>query len=183
MKTTFKHLGLLCVIIVFAWLPQNTWGQEAEKNPFQLGFKTLQIQNDFGLGVELVTPYFISDKMAFKIGYQLHWLEYLNGSQITWKTYNSWQLGVKGRRPVLEQKLFVTAEGGALFILPNDAFSSQDSDLGIYGLLGIDWVTTDQLTLFMEFGGGGSKTRANKVAASPIFSNGFISQVGLRIRL
>lgn len=182
MKTYSRKIVFGLIAFALWAVPTKSNAQE-EKNPFSIGFKTLQIQNDFGLGVDLVSPYFLKKKMALKLGYQLQWLEHLKGNQVTWTSYSTWQFGIKSRRPVWEQKLFVTAEGGAMFILPSDQFSTQDSDLGIYGLLGIDWITTDHLILFMEFGAGGSKSRANKVDQSPIYTNGFISQVGFRIHL
>ena len=182
MMINSKNLLATLFFVTISFFSLNVSAQEND-NPLTIGLKALQIQDDFGLGVDLTSPYFLDKKMAVKLGYQMQWLEHLHGNEITWTSYSTWQLGLKGRRSVLENKLYVTAEIGGLIILPDDKFSSDDSEFGGYGLLGIDWVTTNDLTLFLEFGAGGAVARADRLEANPVYSNGFISQLGFRIHM
>ena len=76
-----------------------------------------------------------------------------------------------------------TEKGGILTILPNSDFSSQSSIFGGYGLFGFEFKPIPKFAYFIELGGAGTGATADKIAGKPIYSNGFLTCVGLRLKL
>lgn len=154
-----------------------------EKNSFGVGLNLNQFQNDFGLGVHLVSPYFANNSVAVKLGANLQWLQHIDKNETKWSPYNNFQLGIRGKHQIIENKLFVYGEGGTVLIVPNSIFSTKQSILGGYGLFGFEFSTSNKSGYFIELGGMGSGATADKIPSKPIFSNGFTTSTGFRFRL
>lgn len=150
-------------------------------NKLEIGFNVSQFQKDFGLGLHLRSPYFFMQTVAIKIGANIQWFENFNGTETIWTTYQNLQLGFRGRSLMVSDNIFVYGEGGILTVLPNRDFSSQSSVLGGYGLFGFEFKLIPAFAYFIELGGVGTGAVADRTAGKPIYSNGFLTNVGLRI--
>lgn len=177
--TTSKKTGSI-LLIVFIFSTAMLFGQ-SPVNKVGIGFNINQIQNDFGLGLHLVSPYFANGKAAVRVGGNLQWHQHQQGNEITWSPYGNVFVGIRGRQYIIEDKIYIYGEGGALVLLPNSAFSSEKTRPGGYGLFGFEFYASPNFSYFVELGGLGAGARADKLPAKPIYSNGFITSVGFRV--
>jgi len=161
----------------------NQISAQTKTNKLEIGYNVSQYQKDFGVGLHLISPYFANSKVALKLGANFQWLEHYNGSETTWTPYQNVQVGIRGRNPIVEDKVFIYGEGGIVTILTNDKFSSKSSQFGGYGLFGFEFKPTQKFAYFIELGGIGTGAIADKVVSKPIYSNGFLTNVGFRIGL
>lgn len=171
---------VMLFIAIFAAFTLNVTGQN-QPNKFELGLNINQFQRDFGVGVHLISPYFLYSKVAVRAGANFQWLEYYNGTETTWTPYQNFQLGLRARNPIIENKLFIYSEGGILIILPHDDFSSKSTEFGGYGLFGFEFKPSSRIAYFLELGGVGTGAKADELPTQPIYSNGFLINVGFRI--
>jgi hypothetical protein len=147
----------------------------------QIGFQISQYQKDFGIGLHVISPYFMRKTVALKAGTNIQWFEHSKGTETTWTTYQNIQLGMRGRSHEVTHNISIYGEGGAFFILPNSDFSSESLNFGGYGLFGFEFKICPTFGYFIELGGVGSGAAADKIAGKPIYSNGLFTNVGLRI--
>jgi hypothetical protein len=154
---------------------------KAQTNTVSFGFNINQVQNDFGLGIDIVSPYFSNSKIAVKLGGNFKWLEHLEFSETTWTPYQNIQIGIRGRQFIMEDKLFIYGEGGSVLLFPNTKFSTESTKFGGYGIFGFECKPTDQFGFYFEMGGVGTGATADKITNKPIYSNGFLTNVGFRI--
>lgn len=154
---------------------------QTKTNTVSLGFNLNQVQSDFGLGMDIVSPYFANSKVAVKVGGNIKWLEHLQGTETTWTLYQNIQIGIRGRQFIIEDKLFIYGEGGSIMLFPNTKFSTENIRFGGYGLFGFEFKPTDKFGFYFEMGGVGTGATADKITNKPIYSNGFLTNVGFRI--
>ena len=178
MITSRKAGSILC--IVFLLFSALGFGQ-SPANGVGIGFSVNQVQNDFGLGLHLVSPYFANSKAAVRAGGNLQWFQHTEGNEITWSPYGSMQVGIRGRQPVIDDRVFIYGEGGALILFPGSKFSSESTRFGGYGLFGFELYTSQRFSYFIELGGAGAGARADKLPLKPIYSNGFVATAGFRV--
>lgn len=172
----------LLAIALFVMLTAHVSAQTISKQ-FEIGFNLSQYHKDFGLGINLITPYFVKEKLAIKVGANMQWLENFNGTESTWTTYQNFQLGLRSRSTIVSDKIFIYGEGGVLTILPNSDFSTQNVDFGGYGLFGFEFRPTPRFAYYFELGGVGTGATADEIPGEPLYSNGFLTNVGFRIGL
>lgn len=170
-------------VLTTALLSLSSFIYAQEKNSFGVGININQFQNDFGLGVHIISPYFANNSVAVRLGANLQWLQHIDNNETTWSPYSNIQLGFRGRHQIIENKLFVYGEGGTVLILPNSAFSTKQKLFGGYGLFGFEFSYSNRLGYFIELGGMGTGAKADKIQSQPIFSNGFTASTGFRFRL
>lgn len=160
---------------------------QANPNKLQVGFNLSQYQNDFGVGVNIVTPHIVNESLAFKFGYNNQWFEHAAADgldiETVWTAYQNIQLGIRSRNPIIKDKVYIYGEGGLVIIMPNEKFSSESSELGGYGLFGFEFFVFDRFSYYLEVGGVGTGAIANEIAFSPIYSNGILLNVGFRVGL
>lgn len=178
MKTKLKAWALSFLVMMSAPL----FAQEAA-NRVAVGFNLSQYQKDFGAGLHFISPYFANGKAAVKAGVNLQWFENSDGTKTTWSTYQNIQLGMRSRMTVLENKIFIYGEGGLLTILPSDVFSTKSVVVGGFALFGFELKSAQNFSYFIEMGSIGTGARADKIGGEPIYSNGFVTNVGFRIML
>lgn len=155
-----------------------------EKSPkFEIGFNLNEYHADFGVGVHVISPYFLKSRVAVKLGASQQWLEHTKLTETTWTPYQNFQLGLRSRNSVVDEKLYFYGEGGVIAILPNANFSSKSSEFGGYGLFGFEFKSSPRFGYFLELGGVGTGAIADKVTNKPIYSNGFLANVGFRFGL
>lgn len=163
---------------------ENTDRDEPRKksNPFTLGFQISQIHRDFGMGIQITTPYFFGKLVALRASTNLQWLEHTKGNEIQSSRYQNIQLGMRSRATSVCNNIFVYGEGGSFIILPNSTFSAESLVAGGYGLFGFEFRVSPGFAYYLELGGVGTGARADKAPGKPIYSNGFLSQVGFKLR-
>jgi len=174
------RIKVFLAVFSIALYSLNVSGHE-QQNKVDIGFNVSQYQREFGVGVHLISPYFINSKVAGRVGANLQWFEYFDGAETTWVPYQNFQLGLRGRNIVIENKLFVYGEGGLIAIMPNSDFSSKNSEYGGYGVFGFEFKPSSKIAYFIELGGVGTGAKADRIDNKPIYSNGFITNVGFRI--
>ncbi|HET8858906.1 hypothetical protein [Marivirga sp.] len=178
-----NSIAKILLMVLLSIMLSGQVSAQTSPNKLEIGFNVSRYQKDIGLGLHLISPYFIKEKIAIKAGANLLWFEYFNGSETTFSLYQNFQLGIKVRNAIFSDKLFMYGEGGFLTILPNSAFSSESSVFGGYGLFGIEFRPSQKAAYFVELGGVGSGAIADKIAGEPKYSNGFLINVGYRIGL
>ncbi|MEQ8909889.1 MAG: hypothetical protein RIC95_11890 [Vicingaceae bacterium] len=155
----------------------------AQKKGFEIGFQLNEYHQDFGLGLNVTTPYLIKEYVAIRLRANSQFLQHLDPKSLTetWTPYQNLSLGFFGHRAMIHEKIGLYGEGGILGIFPNDDFSKEDFVIGGYGLFGFEFYFVDQFSYFIEAGGVGSGAKADKLPTEPIYSNGFLINVGFRI--
>lgn len=154
-------------------------------NKFSFGFQLNSYQNDFGLGLQLTSPYFAHGGIAVRGRANMQFYQYLNSdNETTWSPYGTYQLGIIGVGGRAGGFARFYGEGGVVLITPSSDFSSSSTEIGGYGLFGFEFFMSSDpkvpVSYFIELGGIGTGAKADKVAGSPIYSNGFLISVGFR---
>ncbi|HRE57599.1 MAG TPA: hypothetical protein PLW09_07230 [Candidatus Kapabacteria bacterium] len=170
-----KSFFFLSIIVSCSLIAQES------KSQTSIGMNISQYQKDFGIGAHLISPYFFESIVAVKAGVNLQWLENIENNSTTWTPYQNFQLGLRSRHFVIENKLFIYSEGGAVLLLPNSKFSVEKTILGGYGIFGFEFKANQKISYFIELGGVGTGATAELVQNKPIYSNGFLTNIGLRI--
>ena len=173
-KIFISALAFMFTIHIFA---------QTSDNKTEIGVNLSQYQKDFGVGLHVITPYIAKTNFAIKIGANIQWFENATVNETSWDAYQNIQLGVRVRNTILENKMFCYAEGGAVALLTNSRFSSTEKVFGGYGLFGFEFRPANRITYFVELGGIGTGAVADKIASNPIYSNGFLTNAGFRVRL
>lgn len=174
-KNRIRMLVVILCILTTSLMAQT------KSNNVGFGFNISQVQNDFGIGLDIISPYFAKSKIAVRVGGNFKWLEHLENEITTWTPYQNIQIGIRGRQFIVEDKLNIYGEGGSMIIFPNNEFSSENTIAGGYGLFGFEFKPSEKFGFYLELGGVGTGAIADKLATKPIYSNGFISTVGFRI--
>jgi len=174
------------VIIIAAFICIGTMAnaQESElsKN-FGFGFQLGQYQKDFGLGINLTSPYFAHEHLAIRVRGNLLWNEHLAGKEMTWSQYSNLSIGVVSVAGEIGNFMRLYGEGGFLMLFPNSDFSSEGIEMGGYGLFGFEFFFYPKGNYFIEIGGVGTGATADKVPGNPIYSNGLLINAGFRFQL
>lgn len=177
----YKKLFFLAILAFFNLNINAQEKPEKNSNIIEVGFNLSQFQSDFGTGFHLISPYFLKSKVAVRAGVNLQWLEYFNGEETTWTPYQNFQIGLRSRNEIVENKIYIYGEGGLITILPKSEFSSESLEFGGYGLFGFEFKPTSYFAYFIEIGGVGTGARADELPTQPIYSNGLLINVGLRV--
>lgn len=176
-----KKLSLLALCTAFATIGFAQQSTLSKKMGF--GFQLGQYQNDFGLGAQVTSPFFLYEKLAIRAKANIMWNEHLLDGLSTWSEYSNISVGVVGMGGEIANIIRLYGEGGLLIILPNENFSSNSSELGGYGLFGFEFFLGYNFNYYIEIGGVGTGAVADKIATQPIYSNGLIIQTGFRAQL
>lgn len=177
-----KHVRYSLLIAVCTLVFHQTL--EAQKsNPFRVGFQVIQLQGDFGLGLNMAIP--LPGKLpALKLTGTNQWLEApMEQATTEWLAYQTLRLGVSGEGWPVGKQVQVYLEGGTLLIFPGEQMSGQDVLAGGYGTFGFEFFTGETRTssLFLEMGGTTAGNRANRRANIPAFGSGLLLSSGFRL--
>jgi len=174
--------GDILSIIVVALIAFSSYGQEKNiSKGIGVGFNLTQNQNDFGLGLNVVSPYFAHGKIAFRLKGNLMWNEHLNLDNVTvWSPYSNLSFGIVGVAGEIRDFMRLYGEGGIITLFPSSTFSTEAFVLGGYGLFGFEFFFNNHNNYFIEIGGIGTGAVAEKVSRKPIYSNGLLINVGYR---
>lgn len=171
------------ITLIAALLSISSLIYAQQKNSIGVGLNISQFQNDFGLGVHIISPYFANNSVAVKVGGNLQWLQHIDHNKTVWTPYSTIQFGFRGRHSIIENKLFVYGEGGTVMLLPNSKFSTNQTIFGGYGLFGFEFFVGNRWSYFIELGGMATGAKADKIQSQPVYSNGFTESTGFRFRL
>ena len=174
---------LLCTTVRAQSKPDSlTHKANSTQNRFAIGFNLNQYQHDFGVGANITSPY-IARSIAFRLMGSAQGLQCIpkGDSLTTWAPYTNLRLSVVTRQFVLTEKISVYSEGGIVMIIPNQQFSSQPSQFGGFGVFGFEFHPGGGYSQFIEAGGIGTGSIADKAIGRPIYANGFIVSTGFRL--
>lgn len=176
-----KRLLIVAILIGFV---QLSYGQEEELNSkFAVGFQIGQYQQDFGLGLNISSPYFADNRVAFRLRGNIMWNEHLDPDGLsTWSNYSNLSIGIVGVGGQIGNSIRLYGEGGLIFLFPSSNFSSESAEMGGYGLFGFEFYLNPHGTYFIEIGGVGTGAREDKLASQAIYSNGLLIDTGFRIQ-
>lgn len=178
-----KNYVLVLLAIAALNVGAHAQNNELNKKP-GMGFQLVQYQNDFGLGLNMTSPYFLHDRLAVRIKANMIWNQHINATNETTSTnYTNASVGVVVFAGNVGERIRAYGEGGILFIQPSDVFSTENAELGGYGLFGFEFFMSNHTNYFIELGGVGTGAIADKVIAKPIYSNGFLISAGFRFQL
>ena len=154
-------------------------------NNFSYGFHLLNYQQDFGIGLQLTSPYIARGWLAFRGRANYQFNQHLNDvNETTWSGFGSYQLGVVGVAGMAGGFARFYAEGGVILLTPPASISSNSVEVGGYGVFGFEFFMSTSpnvpVSYFIELGGIGVGAIADKVPGKPIYSNGFSISVGFR---
>jgi len=174
----------ILVILVFVVFTTTINAQkESFSHGFGVGFQLGQYQQDFGLGINMVSPYFAYNRIAVRLRGNIMWNEHLdNNFETIWTTYSNLSLGMVGVAGEIGNFLRLYGEGGTILIFPSKDFSSNSIEIGGYGLFGFEFFMYSNTNYFIEIGGVGTGAIADKVLSKPIYSNGLLLNVGFRFQ-
>jgi hypothetical protein len=173
-----KKIGISIALILSALQIQ---AQKSLNKNFGIGGQVGQHQKDFGIGLNVTSPYFANDKMAVRLKGNLIWNEHINSnSETTWSPYSNFSVGLVQSVGEINNFVRIYGECGAILLFPSSEFSSKSIQFGGYGLFGFEFFLDRHINYFFEAGGVGTGARADKIAANPIYSNGFLVNVGIR---
>lgn len=168
---------------IAALLVSPAQAQDGLNTCFGIGGQVGQHQQDFGIGLNLTSPYFANKKMAVRLRGNVLWNEHLNGaSEATWSSYSNLSLGFVQSVGEMGNFMRVYGECGAIYLFPSEEFSSRSIVFGGYGLFGFEFFFDEHMNYFIEAGGVGTGARADEIPGKPIYSNGFLINVGVRVQ-
>jgi hypothetical protein len=176
-KTKFIIAAIFCIGTL-----AKAQESELSKN-FGFGFQLGQYQDNFGLGINLTSPFFAQDHLAIRVRGNVMWNEHLADQEMTWTPYSNLSIGVVSVAGEIGNFMRLYGEGGFLLIFPNADFSSESLETGGYGLFGFEFFFYPKGNYFIEIGGLGTGATADKVPSNPIYSNGLLINVGFRFQL
>lgn len=174
---------LLAPVTLVMLLASPAQAQDGLNKNFGIGGQVGQHQKDFGIGLNLTSPYFAHKKMAVRLRGNVLWNQHPTGdAETTWSPYSNLSLGFVQSVGEMGEFMRVYGEGGAIYLFPSDEFSSRSVEFGGYGLFGFEFFFDEHMNYFIEAGGVGTGARADEIPGKPIYSNGFLINVGVRIQ-
>ncbi len=157
----------------------------ARSSRLAIGFSLETIQDDFGLELDLTTPYFAGKMMALRFRGGVAWANGipLGETEEDWLLYAPVRVAFVGSWAFAADKIRLYSEAGSLIILSvQDVSSETFSGMGGYGLFGFEFFANDNVpvTYFIEGGGMGTSAEADQIISEPSLANGFFATFGLR---
>lgn len=178
-------LSLLALSVVIA--PRLLFAQSPDTlalraNGLSAGFHIAQLQGDFGLGLNLRTPYLFREAIALRVAGAVHWRQRpeATGDATDWGSYGTLRLGLLGGSEIVQELIRLYGEGGLLGVLPSAGIGSRVC-WGGYGLLGIELFGSPRFCYFLELGGASPDARADHLPGRPTYATGFLLGGGVRL--
>jgi hypothetical protein len=162
---------------------------DAQKNGVSFGFAISRFQDDFGASLLASTPFFAGDSLRLTLGGGIAWYPYAPsstppGDQV-WTMYEHGRLVIEGGHRLGELPLRLYGFGGFTTLFASELSTTTVHPGGVGGF-GFELYMPAQgrdgpVSYFIELGGIGSGAQGDKIPGKPIFANGFLIQVGLRV--
>jgi hypothetical protein len=182
--------SVVCLLLLTATLRAQDSAQRApddERNGAAVGWEISSFANNYAFGARLDTPRFARRTVHVQIGASLAWVQGvpLGESDTTWAPYTLLRIGIVRSTPIGSLPLRFYGGGGLALVLPTNDVSGQSAQGGGYGLTGLELSVPENggARWFVEVGGMGTGAKADRLANSPIYANGFTIGWGFRYRL
>lgn len=174
----YKKIILISILLTVHF---SLKAQKEELNTgFGIGYQLVQYQQDFGFGINAVSPYFANKRIGIRLKTNLMYNQNVIDGLSDWTPYGNVSLGVIGVAGKVSERIRLYGEGGFIALLPANEFSSTNFEFGGYGLFGFEFFFNKGGNYFIEIGGVGIGATADKVATQPIYSNGLTISTGIR---
>lgn len=145
------------------------------------GFQLAQYQSDFGIGLNITSPFFAGKRLAIRSKGNVMWNQHLSDKgETVWTPYANLSFGVVGVAREIGDFLRLYGEGGMVILYPSNDFSEKKVLTGGYGLFGFEFFMDGHSNYYIEIGGIGTGAVAEKAIGKPIYSNGLLINVGYR---
>ena len=152
-----------------------------------LGMDVLRLQDDFGVGLRLGTPFFLHDSLRVTVAGGVGWFPHdvtASGDQ-QWRTYGQTRLVLEAGRRIEGLPIRLYGFGGVLLLILPDALSSNAVAPGGVGGFGFEFYMPrtgrdGPVSYLLELGGMGTGASATRVPGQPSIGNGFFLSAGLR---
>lgn len=154
--------------------------QENLNTGLGFGMQLVEYQDDFGIGLNLSSPYFVHDRIGIRLKSNLMYHQAVIDGSTTWAPYGNVSLGFIGVGGNVSERIRLYGEGGFIAILPSNLISNADIETGGYGVFGFEFFFSHFGNYFIELGGMGSGAVADRLDGAPIYSNGFTMSTGFR---
>ena len=130
--------------------------------------------------------FFAKERVAVRLSAQYQYYEHLDTSKMsnTWSPYWAFDVGFVSASATLLDFIRLYSHNGAVFVLPNPAFSEKSIAFGAFSKLGIELMFNAQKkawgSYFIEGGWIGIFSVADRLPNNPIYGNGFLVSTGVR---
>jgi len=175
-RTTFSLIMILCIMGI------STAQEKKISSDFGVGIQVSQYQRDFGIGLNMTSPYFANSRIAVRLRGNFMYYEHVKNEETTWSPYSNASLGLVVASGTAGDFIRLYGEGGIIVLFPSSEFSSDDFAFGGYGLFGFEFYMTNRHNYFIEIGGVGTGATADKIPTKPIYSNGLLISTGFRMQ-
>lgn len=177
-----RTIILTVILVVTTGVTTGYAQKNVLKNSIALGYHLTQNQQDFGIGLDVTSPYFAAEKVAIRLKGNLMWNQHLTDENITvWSPYSNVSLGVVGVGGEIAHMIRLYGEGGMVLLFPSKNVSGKTIVSGGYGLFGFEFLVGTKVNYHIEIGGIGTGAVADKVAGKPVYSNGMLINTGFRV--
>lgn len=183
MKNTTNLMILFLSIQLMAQTVAAQAMEQSIRTGWGFGYRLNEHQQDFGIGLDITSPAFFKGTTAMRFKANRMWFQYNDGVETDWKPYAHFSAGLFGVGSHITPSIRIYGEGGISVLLPPTEISSEEVNMGGYGVFGFEFFANPGFSYFIELGGMGHGTVADKLPGKPIYSNGMSVGVGLRIYL
>jgi len=172
------------VIVIFMLIV--TTSVFAKGTPFGIGFGLADSAGNFGLNIEISSPTFAHDFLMVRAESQIDYLSspLFATSENDWGIFSTHRLGLVGSSGWNSDTIRLYGEFGGILCLPTTKISEDTMQFGIYGLFGFEFFfmdTSTPIAYYIEAGSDGLFGKADKIAGSPSYYNGFSTKTGMRV--
>lgn len=182
-KKLSSILSGVIIIFVSGLTIQSVAQQINIENRYNIGIQLNQYQQDFGMGINLTSPYFANQQIAIRLRGNVMFHEHIDDQESTWSPYLNSTLGIATNTGTIGNSIRLYGEGGIIGLFPSDNFSSETFEFGGFGLFGFEFFMKPDRNYFIEIGATGTGARADRIVNRPFYSNGMIISTGFRFNL
>lgn len=153
-------------------------------NHLSVGYNVNDYGHDFGVGLNITSPYFAFKTLALRASTNYQRFNYIDTTgKYNWMAYQNIKIGILSSAFIANRAIRVYGEGGVAILMCPPEMTSVHTSIAGYGLFGFEFFISKGFSYFIELGAIGTKTTAEVLPTKPYFSNGFTSSIGLRLYL
>lgn len=171
---------ILAIILSITFLSSSAQ-EKGPNNGLSVGFQLTEIQRDFGVGMNITSPFFADQMLAIRLRSSMMFNEYVSEGETLWAPYANLSLGLVSGRTFIHESIALYGEGGVIALFPSSDISTNDLEIGGYGLFGFEFYFSNYFSYYLEAGAVGVNATADVLQNKPVYSNGFLINVGWRM--
>jgi len=174
---------IISSFLIAAGLSFSSNAQESLRTGLGFGMQLVEYQNDFGMGLNVTSPYFANNCIGVRLRANLMYHQGVSNGSTSWFTYSNYSLGIIGVGGFVSDRIRLYGEGGTLLLLPSNQISSSTLEIGGYGAFGFEFFFSPSGNYYIEVGGAGTGAVADRLDTEPVYSNGLTLSTGFRFFL